>query len=188
METTRAIVTAGCLGLLMVGIGGAKPTCGSPFRYSMAGTNLTSTIDTNEDGTPGGVATAAGKSTLGPIRLQGVNEFILDTIIGSCVLPDGSQGFEFEQIVGAFVFQVRSGDLLTAEVVDGTFCGQCPDPGCIGRVTNRWQITGGTGNFAGASGFFEQEAISNQLLSSPTGGFNTFVAEAEGEIHFPAAE
>ena len=195
MRKARTIVMAGCLGFLLAGIGGAGDAWAKPFRYSVAGVSLPTTIDTNEDGSPAINISGEGQSTLGPIRLEVVSEFVLDMdppgSIVFCALPDGSPGIQLAQILGSSVIQARRGDLVTAEVVEGTGCFSletCLDdaneiqPGCITSTHIRFEITGGTGAFAEATGYFEAEATTETKVVSPTGNFSAFVSEAKGEI------
>jgi hypothetical protein len=198
------MVTAGCLGFLLAAIGGADDARAEPFHYTISGTNLSTTIDTNDDGDPASVLSGEGMSTLGPISVRLLNEFVLElqdpqdpNSFVFCALPDGSLGIQLEQILGTPVFQVRRGDLLTAELVEGTAClslATCFDAmgqlqaGCIVAGPRRFEITGGTGKLAGASGSIYVESISEILVVSPTGIFTSVVDAAEGEIHIPHGE
>lgn len=208
MKTAASVLATRVLGVLFVltggGVTGGGEAVAESFDYRASGTNLTTVIDANGDGTPGAALTAAGDGTLGPFTLAGVNEVVLDledpedpSSVVFCALPDATPGLQFRQILGSLVFRVRSGDLLTAEAVAGTSClslASCFDAlgqlraGCVGRVSNLWQVTGGTGRLAGASGSFEQEGSIEILVASPTGSFNSFVAEATGVIDVPLAE
>ena len=204
MKSSRTILTAGCLGFLLVVSAGADHNDRArPFWYSISGTNLPTTIDTNNDGETAGILSGEGKSTLGPISVQLLNEFVFDQdpensgLPVFCALPDGTPGLQLKQILGTAVFQVRRADLLYAELLEGTVClslATCFDdmeqlqPGCIVSGPRRFEITGGTGKFAEASGEIEVRSSFEFLVVSPTGFFAAGVDVAEGEIYLPHAE
>jgi hypothetical protein len=200
MKTKRMIATVWCLALFAVASGNADYAGAEPFRYTISGAGYPTPIDTNGDGETAGILNGEGMSTLGPISVQLLNEFVLDQDPQNpedpviCALPDGTPGIQLRQILGTPVFQVRRMHLVYAELVEGTACLSlltCFDvegnlqPGCRLSGPRRFEITGGTGPFTGASGFIDVESNFEVLVVSPTGLFSAGVDVAEGEIHVP---
>lgn len=197
MKTVRMIATAAYLAFLLIATGGHAQA--EPFTYTVSGVTHPTSVDTNGDGDPAALFDAEGMSTLGPIRVQLLNELVLDQDPQNpgapvfCALPDGTPGIQLRQILGAPVFQVRRQDLIHAELVEGTAClslvtcfdatGQLQS-GCTGSGPRRFEITGGTGEFAEASGFIDVESTFELLVVDPTGVFSTNVDVAEGEIRY----
>src|SRR2546427_7428752 len=138
-----------------------------PFHASFAG------IGTNKDdfsftGTPGVYVTVTGKSTLGPYTAQEVAENQPDG--NTCTLAGGGSGVELTFVGEVFVLSFpKRGEQLFLTLSPG---GQlaCFDPAtrvASGQFT--FDVSGGTGRFAGASGTIVQtwKLIGVASLSSP---------------------
>jgi hypothetical protein len=125
----------------------------------------------------------SGVGRLGKITGQGVSQSAFTTTPPTpCTLPDGSSGFalELEDHVAVTRFE-RTGDLLFERGKPGDL------KACINLVTGifheegRVEITGGTGGFSGASGFYDADQDGQVLVppgAPPVGGLQFGYATA----------
>ena len=122
--------------------------------------------DTNEDGAPASLADLAGDSTLGPITIQSVNEFMLVAPTGAC--PQGN--LEFALVRGNFIKRFEeTGELLFGEWDTGISCFNPTTKNS--ETTQDGVFTGGTGQFANAEGPVEIVFSSKDLATTSEEGF-----------------
>ena len=149
-----------------------------PFHASFAG------IGTNKDdfsftGTPGVYVTVTGKSTLGEYTAQEVAENQPDG--NTCPLPGGGSGVELTFVGEVFVLSfTERGEQLFLNLSPG---GQlaCFDPAtgvASGQFT--FDVSGGTGRFAGATGTIVQTWKFIELTWPPSPSGNGFFGGLTG--------
>jgi len=164
--------------------GGSVEAKDKSFHASFAG------IGTNKDdfsftGTPGFYAPVAGKSTLGQYTALLAGEAQLDR--NTCTPPGGGSGVELAFVGEVFVLSfTERGDQFFLNLSPG---GQlaCFDPAtrvASGQFT--FDVSGGTGRFAGATGTIVQtwKFIGVASLSSPPvrGFFGGLTGTFDGTI------
>ena len=94
-----------------------------------------------------------GVSTQGPLSGQGVSQSAPTG--NSCTLPDGSSGIELKLVDHVAVTRFEPGDLLFERGQPGDLTA------CLDLTSGRFHeegrvhITGGTGRFRGASGYYD---------------------------------
>ena len=175
---------------LVLGVGlavavGSVEAREKPFHASFVGT-FTNKDDFSFGGTPGSYVTVAGKSTLGPYTAQLVDEVSPDG--QTCPLPGGGSGVEF-------VFAGEVGVLSFAEKGEQVFLTLSPSVtshGCLDLATGvgtgqtTFDVSGGTGRFAGATGTIVKtwKYIVLAAPASPPGkgGFGSFTGTFDGTI------
>ena len=127
----------------------------------------------NFDSDKGGVANYAvyaGKTNRGPITGQGVSQSAFTSNPPTpCKLPDGSDGvaLELEHHVAVTRFE-RTGDLLYEEGQKGDLKACLNFQTGVFFESGRVNITGGTGRFSGATGFYDAVQNGKILVPSPT--------------------
>ncbi|MBI3303505.1 MAG: hypothetical protein HYZ72_15685 [Deltaproteobacteria bacterium] len=165
-----------------------------PLKTSSSGTFISTEINTGGDPLKAVYLNFKGKGTvLGPFSAQAFNEsqVILSPPPPNCTLPNGTPGIQLGIVQGKFVFRKEStGDLLLSEVSSqanclSVACGVPPQAGCIFSINQQHTITGGTDQFAEASGSFQVTGIGEFLVGGPAGSFGFFTTESEGEINIP---
>jgi hypothetical protein len=152
-------------------------------KMTFSGTNMATTINLQAN-TVTDEMLAAGKGSLGPFTLR---ELHAD---GAAPPPAGCTGPSFGVLKGAGVFRFQDGSLLIVTLKDGS--------GCINVVERfaalivNYQITGGTGRFANASGELTMTAAHTPVLFNATnapallpitGQFEGTIFRAEPESH-----
>ena len=142
--------------MLALGVAGAyaQPEPGH-VKMTFSGTNVATTINLQAN-TVTDEMHAAGTSSLGRFTFR---ELHAD---GTAPPPEGCTGPSFGVLKGAGVFRFQDGSLLIVTVKDGS--------GCINLVERfsalivNYQITGGTGRFANASGELTMTATQTPVL------------------------
>lgn len=122
--------------------------------------------DTNDDGKPASIAELEGNSTLGPINIESVNEFMEVDPTGMC--PPGD--LEFTLVRGNFIKRFAN----TGELLFGTWDSgiSCFDPETkTSETTQNGVFSGGTGQFADATGPIEINFSSTDLVTPGEDGF-----------------
>ena len=136
--------------------------------------------DTNDDGRPGSLRTYEGQSNFGNSNITILDEFAQPIPPVNCP----SDNLEFDFVKGSFVIRVNNGDLLLGTIESGF---SCFDP--VARRSEIFEdgiITGGTGQFAGATGTVE---ITTNSIFQNTTAVNGFASggstgEFTGTIEF----
>jgi hypothetical protein len=110
----------------------------------------------------------AGVSNLGKITGQGVSQSAFTTDPPTpCTLPDGSSGVALELVDHVAVTRFeRTGDLLYERGKPGDLKACLNFQTGIFYESGRVEITGGTGGFSGARGFYEADQ-NGQILVPP---------------------
>ena len=122
--------------------------------------------DTNDDGAPASLADLAGDSTFGPVTIQSTNEFMLIAPTGAC--PQGN--LQFTLVRGNFIKRFEeTGELLFGTWFTGTSCFNPTTKNS--ETTQNGEFTGGTGQFANATGPVEIVFSSNDLATTSEDGF-----------------
>jgi hypothetical protein len=151
---------------------------------SFAGTFLTTRIDLNNDGILAGWSTAVVKGTLGESTNQGVVERVPVASPGVC----SAGQVEFALVAGKAVGTLlKTRDQVFSQLTSSTFCFDPATGNFSGHDTGI--ITGGTGEFEGATGSFEQSFTGSTLLADPDPAsrqsFGPFTGEFSGTITLP---
>lgn len=147
------------------------------FKGIFSGTTLASVIDLNDDGDKAEVITYAGRTTLGPVTVQGLSDDI--------VFPPNDECFQggLDLYERRDVFRLVTGELLYAEYTDQRICISFAPSF---SVTAKGKFIGGTGRYTNASGTFEAKAEGQFLLSdSRNNGLTAFTAKINGELKIP---
>jgi len=122
--------------------------------------------DTNNDGKPATIAELEGDSTFGPVNIQAVNEFMVVEATGMC--PPGD--VELVLVRGNFIKRFAdTGELLFGTWNSGRIC---EDPVTkTSESTQTGVFSGGTGQFANATGPIEINFTSTDLVTPVEEGF-----------------
>lgn len=173
------------LGLMLFLIALVSSSCNNDgraqeqFSESYSGSFQSASIltDTNGDGIPANSAELEGTSTLGAVSIQSLNEFAAgDSPLGDC--PEGK--VEFTLVRGNFVKRFeQSGDLLFGTWNQGI---SCFDPNTsTSETTQSGFFSGGTGQFADASGPVQIDFTSTFLASNGQQGYSFGGSDGTGE-------
>ena len=140
-----------------------------PVKGSYSGSFVNTQSDTNGDGQKGSLNIGAIKGTLGSQTFQSVIEYVFS---GPGVCPNGNAGFIFTLLPGTGYGVGRAdstGDLIFTEITAATLC---YDPTTLIQFFSATEnITGGTGRFAGATGFTTSSGTARTLFEDAAGNF-----------------
>jgi hypothetical protein len=146
-------LTAAAL-VLALGVAGAyaqqpgeEHASGQPVKMRFSGSIISSALPLSP-GTLNHEEHLAGNSTFGPFTYRGL---WADDPATRTPGPCGSGfGPNLQVTIGGGVFRFRDGSLLTVSLTAGVLCIDLTDPARpVGGLTETFQITGGTGRFAG---------------------------------------
>ena len=153
------------------------------FRATFGGTIVKTQFDTNSDGAPANLNILEGNSNLGQFGLQVLDESVL---AGPETCPNGHPGFSVTLVTGSSVFRFRrTGDLLFVRPTSQTTCFD-PSTGVSFFRDAIGQVTGGTGQFANATGIIEGEGTAQVLLADQAGhAFGAQYGTITGTISLP---
>jgi type 1 fimbria pilin len=121
-----------------------------PVKMTFSGTIVATTINL-EPNTVTDEEHLAGNGTLGRFTFHKLRaDAITPQPSAAC---SGPMKVNFLVVAGrsAGVFRFRDGSLLTATVTEGALCIDLAAQPPVGRLTETYQITGGTGRFKGAA-------------------------------------
>lgn len=176
---------------LVMGIGlmvaaGSVEARDKSLHASFAGT-AANKDDFSFTGTPGFSCTVAGKSTLGKYTAQLVVELQPDG--NTCTAAGGGSGVEYVFVGEVVVLSFTAkGEQLFLDLSPSVTSHACLDPNTgvfTGQTT--FDVSGGTGRFAGASGSIIKtwKTIFLALPASPgKGAFGSFTGTFDGTIEF----
>lgn len=154
------------------------------LKESFAGTFISTRIDFDNDGALAGWSTAVVDGSLGKRTNQGVVERKFVAAPGACAAGQIEFGLVAGQAVGTFL---KTRDQLFSQITSSTYCFDPATGEFSGHDTAI--ITGGTGEFEGATGSFEQNYTGSILLGDfdPASNqvFGPFRGEALGTINLP---
>jgi len=150
-------------------------------KMTFSGTNVATTINLQAN-TVTDEMHAGGTGSLGRFTFR---ELHAD---GTAPPPEGCTGPSFGVLKGAGVFRFQDGSLLIVTVKDGS--------GCINLVERfsalivNYQITGGTGRFANASGELTMTATQTPVLRNATNApaLLPIAGQFEGTVFRPEPE
>jgi hypothetical protein len=173
---------------VVVGIGlavavGSVEAKEKPFHANFAGTS-TNKDDFSFTGTPaaGFYNTVAGKSTLSQYTAQLVGEAAPDG--NTCTLTGSGSGMELVTVGEAVVLSfAATGEQLFLNLSSSVTSHACCGPTtCNGQTT--FDVSGGTGRFAGATGTIVKTWKTIGLAPPPPGigGFSSFTGTFDGTI------
>ena len=153
-----------------------------PVKMTFSGTNVATTINL-QPGTVTDEHHSAGRGSLGPFTFR---ELHADG--PPPPTPSTCSGPHFLVVAGAGVFRFQDGSLLTVRLQDGDGCIN-PMAG-MALLTVRYQITGGTGRFEGASGALTMTATMKSVLRNAANApaLLMLTGEFEGRIAGVATE
>lgn len=154
----------------------------TPVEMTFSGTNVATTINLR----PGTITDehhSAGRGSLGPFTFR---ELHADQ--GGAPPTPTCSGPHFLVVAGAGVFSFQDGSLLIVTLTEGDGCVNPAAGNAL--LTVKYQITGGTGRFEGASGALTMTATMKSVLRNAanmpallmfTGEFEGTIARAEQE-------
>ena len=168
--------------IVTLGVTGVYAQHQRPVKMRFSGTNVATTINL-QPGTVTDETQLAGNGNLGPFTFR---ELHAD---GPSPQPPAScSGPSFAVVSGAGVFRFQNGSLLVVTVVDGSGCVNLAARNAA--LTVNYEITGGTGRFAGASGNLTMTATLAAVLrnASNAPALLTNTGKFEGTIFGAAVE
>ena len=150
-----------------------------PVKMTFSGTNVATTINLRP-GTITDEHQSAGRGSLGAFTFR---ELHADQ--GGAPPSPTCSGPHFLVVAGAGVFRFQDGSLLSVGITEGE-----PGDGCVNLtagvalLTVKYQITGGTGRFEGASGALTMTATQMPVLRNAANmpALLAFTGEFEGTI------
>jgi hypothetical protein len=177
---TKAVTRALILAPLMLNLGVAAVYAQEKHvKMSFSGTLEVSAIslqpDTNTDG-----ENVAGDGTLGPFTFRELHaDVAVPQASSTC---SGPSRIYFPTVSGGGVFRFQDGSLLTVNIMDGAIC--IDFAAGMARLTETYQITGGTRRLKGASGTLTMTATLTPALfnSSNSVVLATNTGKFEGTI------
>jgi hypothetical protein len=150
-----------------------------PLKMTLSGSKVATAIDLGPN-TRTDEVHLAGNGTLGPFTFRGLRtDGIIPQSFGKC--GDGS-GPILRVVGGGGVFRFQDGSLLTVTMTDGALCVDLDH--MVGHLQDTYQITDGTGRFAGAKGSLVLTATLKALLidASNLAVLLTITGGADGTI------
>jgi hypothetical protein len=168
--------------MLTLGVPGVYAQQETPVKMTFSGTNVATTINLR----PGTITDehhSAGRGSLGPFTFR---ELHADA--GGAPQSPTCSGPRFLVVAGAGVFRFQDGSLLSVTITEGDGCINLTAG--VALLTVRYQITGGTGRFEGASGALTMTATQMPVLRNAANmpALLMFTGEFEGTIARVSAE
>jgi hypothetical protein len=175
----RSVATVALM--LTVGVAGVSAQ-DRPVKMTFAGTNVATTINL-QPGTITDEHQSAGHGSLGQFTFRELHADAPDPQPSSTC-----SGPHFLVVAGAGVFTFRDQSLLIVRITEGNGCINLAAG--VALLTVRYQITGGTGRFAGASGALTMTSTQMVVLrnASNAPALLVFTGEFEGTIAGAATE
>jgi hypothetical protein len=155
------------------------------FQFNASESFITSEIDTNGDGQNAGLGMGvAVDDELGKFTFQELSEFSLPVLpTGAC--PIGQAEFPL-LLHRAFLNHIETGDQLFSQITSGTLCSDSSTFTFSFSVAGIF--TGGTGQFAGATGSFTANGSGAQAVFTPGPpgrGFGRTTGTTSGTLVIP---
>ena len=125
----------------------------------------------------------AGNGTLGPFTFRKLRTD--ETSPQSFGVCGSGFGPSIRVSAGGGVFRFEDGSLLTVTVTEGVLCIDVDH--FVGHLTETYQVTGGTGRLAGASGILESTGTLNPVLFSASNAavLLTNTGQLKGTVRLP---
>ena len=164
--TTRTVIRTFVLVALMLNLAGAAVYAQQKHvKMTFSGTLEASAInlqpDTNTDG-----ENVAGDGTLGPFTFRELHADLAAPQPSSTC--SGPTRIYFPTVSGGGVFRFQDGSLLMVNITEGAIC--IDFAAGMARLTENYQITGGTRRLKGASGTLTLTATLIPVLFNASGG------------------
>ena len=160
--------------MLNLGVAGAYAQQ-RPVRMMLSGTNVATTINL-QPGTVTDEHHSAGYGSLGPFTFRELHADLSQGPSSTCSGP------YFLVVAGGGVFRFLDGSLLTVSITEGDGCVDLTAG--VALLTVRYQITGGTGRFEGASGAltytYTHKAVLRNASNAPA--LLALTGEIEGTV------
>lgn len=179
MNITTRIASGALLGLIVLFAAAWAEAADLAFTAQDAGSFVSTGIDANEDGEFAVIATTAGDSSLGAIDQQILIEFSDETItVPACGAEQTAvtlvqatsvtrvASAEPPPAMGDGVTPLPASDLIEASAASGVLCVDPVLP--TFSYTIEMAITGGPGQFTGATGSFQITGMGKFLVSDPS--------------------
>ena len=168
--------------MLTLGVTGVYAQDERPVKMTFSGTNVATTINLRP-GTITDEHQSAGRGSLGAFTFR---ELHADQ--GGAPPSPTCSGPHFLVVAGAGVFRFQDGSLLSVGITEGDGCVNLTAG--VALLTVKYQISGGTGRFEGASGELTMTATQRSVLRNAAGmpALLMFTGEFEGTIAGVATE
>lgn len=157
-----ALVAAASLALALVGIIALDTADAGGFNEQVSGNFIDTAIDTNDDGMNANAWSGAANGNGSP-SYEGLVEVALD--FGTPCEGGGTAGSVVEYSI---VRRYANGDLMFSRLVNGDLCFN-PGTG-LASLTINAEVTGGTGQYAGATGTYTADYTIQGLIQVPGQG------------------
>ena len=164
---TKILAVGLAMGLVVAVALGRAEASKIPWSGTFSGSGISTNIDTNRDGSKAGWDTDVINSNLGRFSSQDVGE-VLPPPSAPVTCPQGNLEFPY-LLISVVSTHEETGDQLFSELVSGTFCFDT----ATGAFSFSFvlSVTGGTGQFAGATGSLEATATGVDVVVGPKGQF-----------------
>ena len=178
---TRTVTRTFVFVALMLAFGVTGAYAQGHVKMTFSGTNVATTINLQAN-TVTDEMHAAGKGSLGRFTFR---ELHAD---GTAPPPEGCTGPSFGVLKGAGVFRFQDGSLLIVTLKDGSGCVNLVER--VSVLIVNYQITGGTGRFANASGELTMTATQTPVLRNAANApaLLPIAGQFEGTIFRPEPE
>lgn len=150
-----------------------------PVKMKFSGTNVPTAINLQPNTTTD-EHHSAGDGTFGPFTFRELHADLSQ--------PPSGCDRNFAIVAGAGVFRFQDGSLLTVSITGGDGCIDLTAG--VARLTVRYQITGGTGRFEGASGALTYTYAHKPVLfnASNAPALLALTGEIEGTVSVAAID
>ena len=194
--------TLGIVLLLLTGLVGAADA--KTLRVHCTGSEsglsgLETNIDTNGDGISADVAQGIEICNTGKALIHEEAEWIHQPTVTTCqnLSPGTTDEFHIDATQGqhrAVNADLETGDQVFSKITSGTLCGHFATPPLTYTGTAQFEIIGGTGESAGATGSGESHFTGSFLqfgfkggAGGPFGGFDQATFTSDATVNLPNA-
>ena len=148
-----------------------------PVKMTFSGTNVATSINLQAN-TVTDEQHSAGNGTFGAFPFRELHA----DLAPPPQPPSDCSGPSFAVVAGAGVFQFQDGNLLMVKVTEGSGCVNLAAGNAV--ITVKYEITGGTGRFEGASGTLNYRATMTAVLrnASNSPALLTLNGEIQGTV------
>jgi hypothetical protein len=159
--TRTLVLVALMLNLAVAGVYAQQKHVKMTFSGTLEVSAINLQPDTNTDG-----ENVAGDGTLGPFTFRELHADLAAPQASSTC--SGPTRIYFPTVSGGGVFRFQDGSLLTVNITEGAIC--IDFAAGMARLTENYQITGGTRRLKGASGTLTLTATLIPVLFNASGG------------------
>jgi hypothetical protein len=149
---------------------------GESFKATLAAGTSYAASDIDTDGIPGILTIGQGKTVNSSSRSKFKGPFTIHMLTE---YAPGASGLcnpgEVENmfLAGTVILRDNNGDALYWDITEATFCATAILPGATYTLDSKQDVTGGTGQFAGATGTSTARCVGNILETDSLGGSHT---------------